>query len=216
MGGSVSCRSAPGAGTTFEVRLPGPANVLEERPHRVDPKISAAVKDKFVAILDDDAELLKSTERLFESRGVHVLCARDPVPWLNGLAEVQRMPDLFLMDYQLKGQDVELTLNMVKRKWSDKNPRIIVLTGHLSNPSLQRISRSTPVLRKPLKRRALQSGARDPCRPRHDAGSRVPVDSNERHDPASGRGLVSGAGTRGDAGRSEGRHLRGRNHCSTC
>ena len=75
---------------------------------------------------------------------------RDPVPWLNGLAEVQRMPDLFLMDYQLKGQDVELTLNMVKRKWSDKNPRIIVLTGHLSNPSLQRISMSTPVLRKPL------------------------------------------------------------------
>ena len=150
MGGTVSCRSAPGAGTTFEVKLPGPATILPERPHRIDPEISAAVKDKFVAILDDDAELLKSTERLFETRGVHVLCAQDPVPWLNGLAEVQRMPDLFLMDYQLKGQDVELTLDMVKRKWSDKNPRIIVLTGHLSNPALQRISKSTPVLRKPL------------------------------------------------------------------
>lgn len=108
------------------------------------------VKNKFVAVLDDDPEVLKLTERLFESMGVKVFSQEEPVRWFNGLSEVHRMPDLFLMDYQLRGQDVELTLNMVRLKWSDRKPRIIVVTGHLNNPALVRISKTVPVLRKPL------------------------------------------------------------------
>lgn len=150
MHGSVMCRSAPGAGTSFEVRLPGPVTVLDDRPKRLDPEIRRAVINKFVAVLDDDPEVLKSTERLFESLGVRIFTGEDPVRWFHGLSDVHRMPDLFLMDFQLKGQDVELTLQMVKRKWSDKKPRIIVVTGHLNNPALVRISKTVPVLRKPL------------------------------------------------------------------
>lgn len=150
MNGSVACRSAPGAGTCFEVRLPGPVTFLEERPKRLDPETRMLVKNKFVAVLDDDPEVLKLTERLFESMGVKVFSQEEPVRWFNGLSEVHRMPDLFLMDYQLRGQDVELTLNMVRLKWSDRKPRIIVVTGHLNNPALVRISKTVPVLRKPL------------------------------------------------------------------
>jgi CheY-like chemotaxis protein/anti-sigma regulatory factor (Ser/Thr protein kinase) len=150
MHGTVACRSTPGEGTCFEVRLPGPVTILEDRPKRLDPEIRQAVKNKFVAVLDDDPEVLKSTERLFESLGVRIFTGEDPVRWFHGLSDVHRMPDLFLMDFQLKGQDVELTLQMVKRKWSDKKPRIIVVTGHLNNQALVRISKTVPVLRKPL------------------------------------------------------------------
>jgi CheY-like chemotaxis protein len=88
--------------------------------------------------------------RLLEGLGVRIFTGEDPVRWLHGLSDVHRMPDLFLMDFQLKGQDVELTLQMVKRKWSDRKPRIIIVTGHLNNPALLRISKTVPVLRKPL------------------------------------------------------------------
>jgi len=150
MGGSVTCYSEPRAGTTFEVRLPGPVTRGERRRRRSDAQIIEAVKNKIVAVLDDDIEMLKSTERMFEGLGVTVFSGDDPLRWFNAMAGVPRMPDLFLMDYQLKGQDVELTLSMVKRKFSDKNPRIIIVTGHMNNAALLRMSKTVPVLRKPL------------------------------------------------------------------
>jgi len=60
------------------------------------------------------------------------------------------MPDLFLLDFQLKGQDCSLQLDILRRKWGEARPRIIVVTGHADNPALQKIAQAVPVLRKPL------------------------------------------------------------------
>ena len=60
------------------------------------------------------------------------------------------MPDLFLLDFQLKGQDCSLQLDIVRRKWGEARPKVIVVTGHADNPTLQSIARTVPVLRKPL------------------------------------------------------------------
>jgi CheY-like chemotaxis protein len=152
MRGAVTCESQPGAGTTFRVRLQGPVNVTGSlQAKRLDPKLRASVRNKFVAILDDDLELLQSAKRLFESMEIGVLADDEPMRWLNGLSEVGRMPDLFLVDYQLKGgQNATLWIDMVQKRWRDRRPRIVVVTGHQGEPDLIRISKTSPVLRKPL------------------------------------------------------------------
>jgi len=152
MRGSVECESQPGAGTSFRVRLQGPVTVvgsLQARRH--DPKVRATVRNKFVAILDDDQEVLESAKSFLESMEVRVLAADDPMRFVNSLSEIGRMPDLLLMDFQLKGgQNAGLWLDLMKKRWRDRRLRVAVVTAHHGDPELIRISKTTPILRKPL------------------------------------------------------------------
>ncbi len=150
MGGSVECKSAPGLGTLFEVRLPGPVQSSESAPLGLAHRSPRHARSRFVAILDDDEQVLRTTERVFESLGIDVYADSDPLRWLNVVTELKRMPDLFLLDFQLRGQNCSLQLDIVRRKWADGRPKIIVVTGHADNPTLQTIATSVPVLRKPL------------------------------------------------------------------
>lgn len=150
MGGAVECKSAPGLGTLFRLRLPGPVQVLEATPLARARRSQQFTHNRIVAILDDDEQVLRTTERAFESLGIEVYANSDPLRWLNVVTELKRMPDLFLLDFQLKGQDCSLQLDILRRKWGEARPRIIVVTGHADNPALQKIAQAVPVLRKPL------------------------------------------------------------------
>jgi CheY-like chemotaxis protein len=150
MGGSVDCISAPNRGTLFRVRLPGPVACFQPKRRPREGGAVDAARDKMVAILDDDGAVLRASERVFEALGIEVYADQDPLRWLNVVTDLKRMPDLILLDYQLKGQDCSLQLDILRRKWGEQKPRIVVVTGHPRNPSLARIARSVPVLQKPL------------------------------------------------------------------
>jgi two-component system, sensor histidine kinase len=150
MGGAVECRSAPGLGTLFRVRFPGPVQTLNEGPITRAHRTPLRTKNRIVAILDDDEQVLQTTERVFENLGIEVYADSDPLRWLNVVTELKRMPDLFLLDFQLKGQDCSLQLDIVRRKWGEARPKVIIVTGHADNPALQTIAKTVPVLRKPL------------------------------------------------------------------
>jgi len=150
MGGAVECRSAPGLGTLFRVRLPGPVQMQQPKPLARARRPQQFAHNRVVAILDDDEQVLQTTKRFFENLGIEVYADSDPLRWLNVVTELKRMPDLFLLDFQLKGQDCSLQLDIVRRKWGEARPRVIVVTGHADNPALERIATTVPVLRKPL------------------------------------------------------------------
>lgn len=150
MGGTVECRSAPARGTLFRVRFPGPVMALDRRPLNWARRSPQSTRNRIVAILDDDEQVLQATERVFESLGIEVYADSNPLRWLNVVIELRRMPDLFLLDFQLKGQDCALHLDIVRRKWGEARPKVIVVTGHADNPMLQKIATTVPVLRKPL------------------------------------------------------------------
>lgn len=150
MGGTVECKSAPGLGALFRVRLPGQVQRLNAKPLIRNRRSAQGYLNKIVAVLDDDEQVLQTTARLFESLGIEVYADSDPLRWLSVVTELKRMPDLFLLDFQLKGQDCSLQLDIVRRKWGEARPKVIVVTGHADNPALQKISASVPVLRKPL------------------------------------------------------------------
>jgi len=150
MGGTVDCVSAPGRGTLFQVRLPGPVDTIE-RPLRVRVGMATdQARNKMVAVLDDDEQVLRTTERLFEQLGIEVYADHDPLRWLNVVMDLERMPDLFLLDFQLKGQDCSLQLDIVRRKWGEERPKVIVVTGHALHPTLLHIAQTVPILQKPL------------------------------------------------------------------
>ena len=150
MGGSVECRSEPGLGTLFRVRLPGPVHTVDSMHPTLASRAPSRAKGRFVAILDDDDQVLRTTERVFSSLGIEVYADSDPLRWLTTVTDLKRMPDLFLLDFQLKGQDCSLHLDIVRRKWSDLKPKVVVVTGHAEHPILLEIAAKVPVLRKPL------------------------------------------------------------------
>jgi two-component system, sensor histidine kinase len=150
MGGTVDCLSAPGRGTLFRVRLPGPVGTAEPQARVRDGVAASQARNKMVAMLDDDVQVLRTTERVFERLNIEVYADHDPLRWLNVVTDLKRMPDLFLLDFQLKGQDCALQLEIVRRKWGEQKPKVIVVTGHARNPNLLRIAQTVPVLQKPL------------------------------------------------------------------
>lgn len=150
LGGAVECRSVPGRGTLFRVRLPGPVDYRVDLGSSRRHATSVRLRNRMVAILDDDEQVLRSTERVFDSLGIDVYADHDPLRWLSVITELRRMPDLFLLDFHLKGQDCALELDIIRRKWSESQPKVIIVTGHTASPALLRISESVPVLQKPL------------------------------------------------------------------
>lgn len=150
LGGSVQCASAPGRGTRFRVRLPGPLGTSE--PPLPVPRGAAAqaVRNKLVAIIDDDLAVLRTTERLFEALGVEVFADHDPLRWLGIVTDMTRPPDLVLLDFQLRDHDCSILLDIVRRKWAAPRTKVLVLTGAPASPGLSEVAAAVPVLRKPI------------------------------------------------------------------
>jgi CheY-like chemotaxis protein len=150
LGGSVQCLSTPGCGTRFRVRLPGPLGTSEP-PRRAPRGVAAgAVRNKVVALLDDDLAVLRTTERLFEALGMEVYADHDPLRWLGFVTDMPSPPDLVLLDFQLQDQDCSLLLDIVRRKWAAPRTKVMVLTGAPASPGLAEVAAVVPVLRKPL------------------------------------------------------------------
>jgi CheY-like chemotaxis protein/two-component sensor histidine kinase len=150
LGGSVDCNSAPGRGSLFRVRLPGPVGLAERQPRTCGVEAARVARNKMVAVLDEDLSVLRTAERVFGSFGVEVYADHDPLRWLNVVTDLKRMPDLFLVGYQLRGQDCSAQIDVVRRKWREQRPKVIVLTGNAGNGQVLRASAQAPVLRKPL------------------------------------------------------------------
>ena len=115
MGGTVNCESTPQRGTMFRITLPGPITTVAPQPRLHDVDAAKLAKNKLVAILDDDVSVLRTTERLFGSLGVEVFAHSEPLVWLNGVVEMKRMPDLVILDYQLKDGDCTTYLDVDPR-----------------------------------------------------------------------------------------------------
>lgn len=87
-GGSIKVISAPGKGTRFAMRLPR-ADLVEERPASQSPPPPMALR---VLIVDDEASLLQTYQRVLERRAMTVSAFADP---RAALAAFERDPAAF-------------------------------------------------------------------------------------------------------------------------
>lgn len=150
LGGYVDCVSAPNRGTLFRVRLPGPIDRVNRISKPRHTGAAEAVRNKLVAILDDDLGVLRSTERALVALGIEVYADHDPLRWLNVVTDLKRVPDLILLDFQLRGDNCSLQLDIVRQKWREESPKILVISGDGRGEELAKVSSTVPVLLKPL------------------------------------------------------------------
>ncbi|MEW5852681.1 MAG: PAS domain S-box protein, partial [Myxococcota bacterium] len=124
-GGFIDAQSAPGAGTTFRIRLPLAA---DQAAPVVDARTPGATRARgeTVLLVEDEPEVRALTHRILERAGYRVLAAARPEEALQ-LAERSQF-HVLLTDAVMPGMGgVELARRLVERNGRLK---VLVMSGH--------------------------------------------------------------------------------------
>jgi CheY-like chemotaxis protein len=128
LGHQLSLKSSPGRGSRFRVALPVVGTVAE----LPSPSLSALsdLNGISVLIVENDPQLAKAMQRLFEQWGCRTLVA-------HGLAGVEkhlngddRLPDIVVADYHLDGSDVGVAAIEAVRAILPAIPALVVTADH--------------------------------------------------------------------------------------
>lgn len=127
LSGAITCRSAPGAGSRFDVFLP-----LSKQPSAEQPEDSTAPQGRREKILlvDDEKPVRTAVARLLERRGYRVQVAADGPSALAHFAggRASHRFDLILLDLSMPGMPGRQVLGELRRL-APKTP-IAYLTGY--------------------------------------------------------------------------------------
>ena len=162
----IRLHSRMGRGSVFAFRQPmrialRPAG--EDRPaaHTGEVALPAQL---FVAVIDDDREILQATRQLLEARGIEVFTATGAAQAAQRLGRLGRRPDLLLSDYRMGAENGVQAIAMLREEFNHDIPALLI-TGDTSPDQLEEFSRMRlGVLYKPVSapelllamRRALQ------------------------------------------------------------
>jgi CheY-like chemotaxis protein len=103
-----------------------------------------------VVVLDEDPSLIRAVEKVLGNLGVEVYADHDPLRWLNVVTDLQRMPDLFLIGYEVRGRDCSAQIEIVRRKWRDQRPKVVAMVGNVREGTVLNAALHLPILQKPL------------------------------------------------------------------
>jgi CheY-like chemotaxis protein len=153
--GAVEVKSEPDRGSLFRVFLPGP--VTRAQQVSISPKLEGgSLAGKIVAILDDQRTVVDSMRALFESLGATVVAAESELDFLTDVLSLERVPDLFVLDFMLgRSLVASRCLAMLRQRLGHENVRALILTGNPSHPELKNIP-GVPVIEKPLSDRTFR------------------------------------------------------------
>ncbi|HVV85639.1 MAG TPA: ATP-binding protein [Kofleriaceae bacterium] len=126
-GGTVSARSAgPGAGSTFEVRLPALDHVPVAAAERSAPALPSGRKR--VLVVDDNADAAELLAAALTDRGYDVAWAIDAPTALERLDH--HRADVAVLDLGLPVVDGFELARQIRERFADRVPRLVALTGY--------------------------------------------------------------------------------------
>ena len=126
-GGTISCESTPGKGTSFTLELPlAPEPVLEER--RTTRSAPAAKSGETVLLVDDELALRRVMRIILEQSGFRVFEAHDGVAGLAVLETRGKEVDLIVLDRSMPRMSGAQFLAELRRR--DIQLPVVILTGH--------------------------------------------------------------------------------------
>jgi CheY-like chemotaxis protein/two-component sensor histidine kinase len=129
LGGDVGVRSRRGVGTVFKLHLPGPVErKASSGGEQLDLAPNNAPGKPFVAMLDDDPAVLKATRRAFEEEGCVCLACTDALDFLTRLSQLDRVPDLFVLDLLIGSMTADQILRVLALRLPQVN--VVVVTGN--------------------------------------------------------------------------------------
>lgn len=144
--------SEPNVGTRFTLEVPsGDRRQLLEQ-HAVEPVSDGrGVAGRCVLVMDDEVQVLQSMRHMLEGNGCAVLLAESARDALQALALADRVPDLILCDYRLRGSENGVDAIEALREAIDPALPAIIITGDTSPERLRDVTASgIEVLHKPV------------------------------------------------------------------
>jgi signal transduction histidine kinase/CheY-like chemotaxis protein len=125
MGGTITCESEFGRGTTFTVRLPAdlPRRAALPPP---PPAPASSVSHPLVLVVDDDAGVRELMQRFLESKGYRVLTAAGGTEGIAAARE--HRPAAITLDVVLPGQDGWEVLSELKSDPATSGIPVIMVT----------------------------------------------------------------------------------------
>jgi PAS domain S-box-containing protein len=134
-GGRIEVRSRPGRGTRFTVTIPVTPNLPSEPVSKEEIGAWEETGAKLnVLLIDDEETICRVLKRFLESKGHRVVASLDPKKALELFEEGKF--DVVLSDITMPGMDgIELIRGIKER---DKASRIIAITGHVRQDTLDR------------------------------------------------------------------------------
>ncbi len=148
--GGLRIRSAPGAGTTFEVVFPATDHAAPEPP-RPSSHVSAPGRRVTVLLVDDEVNVRRACRVNLEQLGCAVLEACDGVEGLEVFAQHRAEIDFVLLDLtmpRMGGHEAFLALRKL-----DPRVRVVVCSGWAESDLAERFAeeRPTAFLQKPFR-----------------------------------------------------------------
>jgi PAS domain S-box-containing protein len=163
MGGTISAKSEPNAGTTFTVRLPtrvvkevvtvAPADGGGVAAGAVD-FVAPGVARTTVLVVDDDSVVRESVTRTLTADGIRVIAAADGEAGLRAARDLK--PDLIILDVMMPKMDGWAVLTALKADQELADIPVIMLTM-ISDSDMGYLLGAAEYLNKPIDRERLIS-----------------------------------------------------------
>lgn len=115
----------------------------------------------FLAVIDDDIEIRRSTRQMLEVLGAEVFTAESAAQAVQQLGRLGRVPDLLLSDYRLGAENGLQAIALLREEFNQDIPAILI-TGDTSPERMEEFrSTGLRVLYKPISGAQLQAAVED-------------------------------------------------------
>jgi two-component system CheB/CheR fusion protein len=142
LGHEVRCKSAPGLGSTFTVRIPAALTNLAPSVSPETPSLTGRA-----LLVDDDLDIVASTADLLEAWGLHVVSCASAEEAFSHIAEPRAAFDVLITDYRLPGLSGLTVVDAARRRF----PLLCILvTGDVGTALSEQVPADVVTLSKPV------------------------------------------------------------------
>ena len=152
LGSEAKVVSTPGRGSWFGLEVPF-AGYLPAAGQRdgADASTATTLADKFILIVDDEADVRFGAEALLREWGCRTASAASVGEVRTRLEEEIRFPDAVITDYRLGARETGLEAIAAVREYTcERTPAVIVTGEELGRDELDAARAAHPVVKKPL------------------------------------------------------------------
>jgi two-component system, sensor histidine kinase len=141
----VTLRSAPGAGSVFQVSVLLAERQLLPAPNSQGAPIFATARG-LILVIDDDSVIQSAMRSLLTSWGHEVIAAGSDAEMQDRIATLSQRPDLIICDYRLRdGENGIIAIKRLQSKYNERIPAVLI-TGDTASDRLREAQESGLIL----------------------------------------------------------------------